>query len=72
MKTIAAIHERAQSVRIQRMAETAADQLVEIMPELKDVSPWHEYGQRRSLNEYGRIVERQMSDDFLQQPSDSD
>ena len=67
MKTIAAIRERAQSVRIQRMAQTAAEQLLEIMPELKDVSPWHEYGQRRSLNEYGRVVERQMSDELLQQ-----
>ena len=68
MKTIAAIQERSQSVRIRRMAQTAAEQLVEIMPELKDVSPWHEYGQRRSLNEFGRIVDRQMPDDAFHQP----
>jgi transcriptional regulator with XRE-family HTH domain len=66
MKTIAAISERAQSVRIQRMAETAAEQLVEIMPELKEVSPWHDYGQRRSLSEYGRVAEHQICDDLLQ------
>lgn len=68
MKTIAAIQERSPSIRIRRMADTAAEQLVEIMPELKDVSPWHEYGQRRGLNEYGRIVDRQMPDDAFQQP----
>jgi transcriptional regulator with XRE-family HTH domain len=68
MKTIAAIQERTQSSRIRRMADTAAEQLVEIMPELKDVSPWHEYGQRRSLTEFGRIVDRQVPEDVLQQP----
>jgi hypothetical protein len=67
MKTIRAIQQRASSIRIRRMAETAADQLVEIMPELKEVSAWHEYGQRRSLNEYGRVVDRQVPDDLFHQ-----
>jgi hypothetical protein len=66
MKTVRAILDRSQSASIRRMAQTAADQLIEIMPELEDVGPWHEYGQRRSLNEYGRIAERQLPDDLLQ------
>jgi hypothetical protein len=33
-----------------------ADQLVEIMPELRDVNPWHTVGQRRTLDELGRIA----------------
>lgn len=65
MKTAAAIQERAEATGIQRMAEMLVDQLVEIMPELSDVSPWHDFGQRRSLDEYGRVVDRRLSDDLL-------
>jgi transcriptional regulator with XRE-family HTH domain len=60
MKTAAAIRELARSRRIARLAEMLSEQLVEIMPELKEVAPWHSVGQRRTLDEYGRIVERQI------------
>lgn len=63
MKTVAAIAEKAESPGIQRLAQTLIDQLVEIMPELKGINPWHSVGQRRSLDEYGRIVERSYSED---------
>jgi len=62
MKTAAAIMEKAEAPPIRRMAETLITQLVEIMPELRDVSPWHAVGQRRTLNEYGRVVDRRLSD----------
>jgi len=65
MKTAAAIQERSSDVAIQRMSQMLVEQLVEIMPELKDVSPWHTFGQRRSLDEYGRVAERRLSEDFL-------
>ena len=65
MKTAAAIKERAEASGIQRMAEMLVEQLVEIMPELEDVSPWHDFGQRRSLDEYGRVVDRRLADDLL-------
>ncbi|MEX0585893.1 MAG: hypothetical protein WD176_04580 [Pirellulales bacterium] len=65
MKTVAAIRERADSKPIQRMAEMLCDQLLEIMPELKDVTPWHSVGQRRTSEEYGRIVERRLPDEFF-------
>lgn len=61
MKTVAAIQEQAGEPAVRRLSQTLADQLVELMPELKGVSPWHSVGQRRSLQEYGRIVERPFS-----------
>ena len=71
MKTAAAIHERA-PVAIQRMAQMLVDQLVEVMPELEDVSPWHQFGQRRSLDEYGRVIDRRISDDVFGDCMDDD
>jgi len=61
MKTVAAIMEHADSVSIRRLAETLEEQLVEIMPELKGVSPWPSIGQRRSLDDYGRAAERRLA-----------
>jgi hypothetical protein len=68
MKTVAAIQEKAQNTSIERLAQTLVDQVVEIMPELKDINPWHSVGQRRSLEEYGRIVERTYSDQLWREP----
>jgi transcriptional regulator with XRE-family HTH domain len=67
MKTASAIRERSESIGIRRMAQMLCEQLTEIMPELDGVGPWHDYGQRRSLDEYGRIVERTISDDLFRQ-----
>ncbi len=64
MKTVAAIAEKAESSSIKRLAQTLASQLVEMMPELEGVSPWHNVGQRRTLDELGRIAERPYSDDI--------
>ncbi len=72
MKTAVAIRERAESEGIQRMAQMLFEQLVEIMPELEDVSPWHTYGQRRSVDEQGRIMERRLSEDLLNWGGDED
>jgi hypothetical protein len=63
MKTVAAIMEKTENPSIRRLAQTLTDQLLEIMPELEGVSPWHSVGQRRSLQEYGRIVERSVPDE---------
>lgn len=61
MKTAAAIKERAGNTPISRLADMMLEQLVEIMPELKDVGPWHSVGQRRQPNEFGRTFERPFS-----------
>lgn len=65
MKTAAAIHEEAKSVGVRRLAERLVDQLIEIMPELEEVGAWHAVGQRRSLDDYGRVFELCISEDIL-------
>jgi hypothetical protein len=67
MKTASAIRELADSDRIDRLAQTLVAQLIEIMPELAEVSPWHAVGQRRTLNEYGRTAERTYPDHLLEE-----
>lgn len=64
MKTAAAIQEQAPTPAVRRMADTLVAQLVELMPELAHVSPWPTYGQRRSLDEFGRVFEQQYSSDL--------
>ena len=64
MKTAVTILETAPNESIERLAQNLCNALIEIMPELKDVAPWHTYGQRRSLDEYGRAVERPVTVDF--------
>jgi transcriptional regulator with XRE-family HTH domain len=65
MKTATAIRERSEAVGIRRMAQMLCEQLTEIMPELAEVGPWHDYGQRRGLDEFGRIVDRTIPDELL-------
>jgi transcriptional regulator with XRE-family HTH domain len=65
MKTVAAIAEKANTPSLKRLVQMLCDQLLEIMPELADVAPWHTVGQRRTLEEYGRVVERQLPDDMF-------
>jgi Tat protein secretion system quality control protein TatD with DNase activity len=65
MKTVRAIKETATSSSIQRFATMLEQQLVELMPELKDVAAWHSIGQRRSPNELVRTAERVLPDTFF-------
>ena len=54
MKTAAAIRERTEGQPVGRMVTMLIEQILEIMPELSDVTPWHAVGQRRTLNDIGR------------------
>ncbi|HEY2827285.1 MAG TPA: hypothetical protein VGJ04_06760 [Pirellulales bacterium] len=65
MKTVAAIVEKANTPSMKRLVQMLCNQLLEIMPELADVAPWHTVGQRRTLEEYGRVAERQLPDDMF-------
>lgn len=65
MKTVATIRERATTPAIQRLAEMLFEQIVDVMPDLKDVPGWHSVGKRRGLDEYGRAAERRISEDQL-------
>jgi len=72
MKTAAAIREQATAATgLRRMADMLVEQVLEIMPELADVTPWHHVGQRRTLNEVGRTAQCLISEDvFRRQPGD--
>jgi transcriptional regulator with XRE-family HTH domain len=65
MKTVLAVAQHAKQICVRRMAETMAAQLIEIMPELAHVSPWHAVGKRRRLSELGIAAERQLSDEIF-------
>jgi transcriptional regulator with XRE-family HTH domain len=65
MKTAMAIQEKTDALPVQRLAAMLVEQILEIMPELKEVSPWHAVGQRRSLDECGRIAENPLPDDWF-------
>lgn len=58
MKTAQSLKENASEPQMQRLAENLVNQILEIMPELEDVAPWHTYGQRRSMDEVGRAAEQ--------------
>lgn len=58
MKTVLLIRERSNQAGIRNTAQTLADQLIAMMPELKSVTAWNAVGQRRRLNEYGRAADR--------------
>jgi transcriptional regulator with XRE-family HTH domain len=66
MKTATAILERAQQLSIQRMAQMLIEQLLEIMPELEGVTPWHTVGKRRTQDELGLAARRCVPMDWFQ------
>jgi len=72
MKTAAAIREQATAATgLRRMADMLVEQVLEIMPELADVTPWHHVGQRRTLNDVGRTGSCLVSEDlFRRQPGE--
>ena len=69
MKTVRAIKEANKCVSIDRMTTMLEQQLIEVMPELKDVAAWHSVGQRRSHDELGRTAERVLPDTFFTDPA---
>jgi transcriptional regulator with XRE-family HTH domain len=58
MKTATSLSEKADTPATRRLTATLLQQLLEIMPELEGVNPWHSVGQRRSLDEYGQVAHR--------------
>jgi transcriptional regulator with XRE-family HTH domain len=65
MKTVKAVAESATEPPVQRLTAMLISQLVELMPELQEVSAWHSVGQRRTQDEMGRITERTIPDSFF-------
>ena len=67
MKTAAAIRDRANDPAVERMVTMLVEQILEIMPELSDVSPWPNPGQRRTLDDVGRAARAVVSEDVFRQ-----
>lgn len=61
MKTAVTILERSRQASIRRFAQTMIDQLTELMPELKEVTPWPAVGKRRSRRDVGQAARRCVS-----------
>jgi transcriptional regulator with XRE-family HTH domain len=71
MKTAAAIRERSQDPSISRMVTMLVEQILEIMPELSDVTPWHTVGQRRTRDDLGRTARMVVPEDAFRGGFDS-
>jgi transcriptional regulator with XRE-family HTH domain len=71
MKTAAAIRERSSDPGIARMVAMLVEQILEIMPELADVTPWHSVGQRRTREDLGRTARMVVSEEMFRRSSRS-
>jgi len=69
MKTAKAIEESAQGVIVKRQVAMLIHQLIELMPELAEVAPWHSVGQRRTQADVGRIAEHPVPENFFNDPA---
>jgi transcriptional regulator with XRE-family HTH domain len=65
MKTTASIRDKVHSKSLKSLVATFTEDLLEIMPELREVAGWNIVGRRRALDELGQVVERQLPDDFF-------
>ena len=65
MKTAAAIRERTSGTPVGKIVSMLIEQILEIMPELEDVTPWHTTGQRRTLDEVGRTAHHVIPEDLF-------
>jgi transcriptional regulator with XRE-family HTH domain len=61
MKTVAAMKEVAEGDSLQRLIDTLENQMLEIAPEMTGVQPWNSVGQRRTVDELGRVAEQMVS-----------
>jgi len=68
MKTAAAIRERSLDTTTARMVSMLIEQILELMPELADVTPWHTIGQRRTLDDIGRTARQTVAEEVFRRP----
>lgn len=69
MKTAMTLRRQARSEEERRLARLLVEQLVEIMPELKEVTGWPTVGQRRSADDMGRIAENPLPHNWMHETS---
>jgi hypothetical protein len=65
MKTVKSLSREVKSDETRRSVQLLTEQLLEIMPELKDVAPWPAVGHRRRADELGRIGENLIPDNWV-------
>jgi len=65
MKTAAAIREQIGMGGGSQLVTQLIGQILEMMPELEDITPWHTVGQRRTLDDVGRAARNTMPDDLF-------
>ncbi|MBU6221385.1 MAG: hypothetical protein KGR24_01395 [Planctomycetes bacterium] len=71
MKTAAALRERTRGTPTGRIVDMLVDQILEIMPELADVTPWNTVGQRRTLDDVGRTAICAVPEELFRRPGRS-
>ena len=71
MKTAAAIRERSRDPSITQMVAMLVEQILEIMPELADVTPWHTVWQLRTRDELGRTAQMVVPEETFRGSFDS-
>jgi hypothetical protein len=69
MKTARALRSHARSESENRLCRLLISQLIEIMPELREVAAWPTVGHRRTADELGRIAEHPVPDDWMYEAS---
>ena len=65
MKTAAAIREQVGDNASSQLVSQLIGQILEMMPELADITPWHTVGQRRTLDDVGRTARDTVPDDLF-------
>lgn len=68
MRTVRSIQEQAKQETVQRMALQLVEQILDMMPELKEVSAWPSVGQRRTKDDLGVIVDRCVPESMFHAP----
>jgi transcriptional regulator with XRE-family HTH domain len=68
MKTAAALREVKANPRVARMAQMLCEQLVDVMPELAEVSGWPQFGSRRGPSALGKALSQPIDTSDLRIP----
>jgi transcriptional regulator with XRE-family HTH domain len=68
MKTAAALREVKSNPRVARMAQMLCEQLVDVMPELAEVSGWPQFGSRRGPSALGKALSQPIDTSDLRIP----
>ena len=67
MKTARSIEQRAQQASVRRLVTTLVDQILAIMPELKDTLAWPTVGHQRKRHDFGQAFFRRLSVDPVEE-----